>query len=502
MEINKIYNESNLERLQKIQDNSVDAIITDIPYGLTDIDPLALIKESKNNQSGFMGKKWDVLPTIEMLSEFNRVLKTGGWFATTFTARQDLQAVFLYRLMEAGFDVNFSPIYWTYANGFPKAANYSKVIDKHFGAEREVVEIQKRTGMGFNKVKGFGYVTNDQDNVQKENYNQEITITTSTTHEAKYCDGLYSNSLKPAVEPIIIAQKPYKDAKFKQALNWYYERQELLKQGISEEDLSLYTKNASGGVRIDDCKIPCGTEHFRGLVKAVNNNQSCFHNNIGYHCTDDPNGRFPANLLVSDDCLDVGREWKSSDAIRNNNLVGMFSKEEKQHTASGHKDSGDFSRYFSLDAWTKKHYPALYKVSKSTHTLAEDAEKILPFLNVPKPAVSEKNAGINTKQNTHPTTKPITLFNYLITMFSSENDIILDPFSGSGTTCISAVLTNRKYIGMDITEEYCKIAEARIKYWADLKSKKEDVHIPTQPQENGLFSLLEAQNNHKLTEQS
>ena len=141
--INKIYNGNNIEVLKDFEDNSIDSIITDFPYGLQDVDALKLIKEGGNNVSGFLGKKWDCLPSIEMLSEFLRVLKTGGWLITTFTPRQDLQCVLQYRLLEAGFDISFSSTYWAYASGFPKACNYGKVTDRHLGAEREKVGLSK-----------------------------------------------------------------------------------------------------------------------------------------------------------------------------------------------------------------------------------------------------------------------------------------------------------------------------------------------------------------------
>ena len=66
------------------------------------------------------------------------------------------------------------------------------------------------------------------------------------------------------------------------------------------------------------------------------------------------------------------------------------------------------------------------------------------------------------KGNFHPTVKPIKLMSYLITLGSREGDIILDPFVGSGTTCISANILNRKWIGIEINNEYCKIASARL----------------------------------------
>ena len=239
--VNQIYCNDNQEVLKTFQDNSVDSLISDCPYALCDIDALKMIKEGVNNSGDFLNKKW-LLPSVDMLKEFYRVLKTGSYFITTFTPRQDLQCVFYYRLLEAGFDINFSPIYWAYTSGFPKASNFSKSIDRHFDAEREVI----------------GYTTQGAKSIYDGGSPRKTTLSTtlSTTPEAIYCDGLYSNSPKPAVEIIIIAQKPHNKAKYQQALTWYNERKELLDKGIKEEDLCFYTKNASGGVNFDKTRIP------------------------------------------------------------------------------------------------------------------------------------------------------------------------------------------------------------------------------------------------------
>ena len=64
--------------------------------------------------------------------------------------------------------------------------------------------------------------------------------------------------------------------------------------------------------------------------------------------------------------------------------------------------------------------------------------------------------------NNHPTVKPLKLMQYLITLGSRENDIVLDPFAGSGTTLVAAKLLNRKYIGCELTAEYIPIIDARL----------------------------------------
>ena len=70
--------------------------------------------------------------------------------------------------------------------------------------------------------------------------------------------------------------------------------------------------------------------------------------------------------------------------------------------------------------------------------------------------------GKTPRQNTHPTVKPVKLMEYLITLVTPPNGIVLDPFIGSGTTGIAAVNLGFNYIGFEISEEYCKIAEKRV----------------------------------------
>jgi DNA modification methylase len=63
----------------------------------------------------------------------------------------------------------------------------------------------------------------------------------------------------------------------------------------------------------------------------------------------------------------------------------------------------------------------------------------------------------------HPTQKPLWLFEELVKYYSREGDLILDPFMGSGTTAVSCLKLNRRFIGFELSPEYCKIAEQRIR---------------------------------------
>lgn len=105
------------EKLQEIQDNSVDMLCTDPPYGYS-----------------FMNKGWDkVLPDVEIWRQCFRVLKPGAFITVMAAPRTDVLWRISRDLEEAGFDLSFSNIEWVYHSGFPKATDISKMIDKRGG---------------------------------------------------------------------------------------------------------------------------------------------------------------------------------------------------------------------------------------------------------------------------------------------------------------------------------------------------------------------------------
>jgi DNA modification methylase len=122
-----------LDVMRTLPDASVDAVVTDPPYGLS-----------------FMGKRWDYdVPSVEVWAECLRVLKPGGHLlAFAGTRTQHRMAV---RIEDAGFEIR-DLIMWCYGSGFPKSLDVSKAIDKAAGAEREVVGSRKLTGTA--RIKG------------------------------------------------------------------------------------------------------------------------------------------------------------------------------------------------------------------------------------------------------------------------------------------------------------------------------------------------------------
>ena len=176
-----LFSGDSAEVLKTLKDNSIDLLACDPPYSI-----------------GFMGKDWDkVLPPKEIWQECYRVLKPGSFIAVMSSPRSDVLYRMIKDLEDAGFDMSFSPLLWTYHTGFPKASDTSKMIDKRFGAEREIVGQQTSTDItGGNLTDGKGTIKYD--------------ITTASTDLAKKYEGSKLGfQPKPAVEHIIIGMKPH-----------------------------------------------------------------------------------------------------------------------------------------------------------------------------------------------------------------------------------------------------------------------------------------------------
>lgn len=488
--MNEILQGDCLEVMKSMPDTSVDLVCTDPPYGYS-----------------FMGKNWDkAVPSVEIWQECLRVLRPGAFAFIMSAPRQDVLSQMIVRIGEAGFDTSFTSIYWTYASGFPKAMNIGKMVDKKpnrllAGQMRDRLnEYRKAAGLSVRQInEHFGFAitgsgvahhwmthptqptipTKEQyfklkkllgiDDKLDELYDEaerEITgrdknwgQTGSTpisgygefdrkdkpqSEKAKALDGSYGGfQPKPAVEVIIVAMKPLSEKTY--------------------VDQAL--KNGKGITWLDKCRVPYKSDSdFESAKGGDSGSKECniFSAN-GKKQSEKitSEGRFPANLLVSDDVLNDGRVTTSQggktlrSTHRNSTNLGNLPFQMR-----GLGDSGSYSRYYDLDAWWAKTFPFLIvpKAAKSEKNGGLEA-----FPNVQGGMRSETNGGDpKFTKNNHPTVKPLKLMSYLITLGSRPGDVILDPFLGSGTTALAAKTLGRNYIGIEKEKEYCEIAEARL----------------------------------------
>ena len=432
-----LINGDSLVELAKLPDNSVDLIVTDPPYGYS-----------------FMGKEWDkALPDKRIWKECLRVLKAGGFAYVMSAPRQDVLSRMMIDLEDVGFNTAFTSMYWAYATGFPKAMNMSKAIDKKLGVKPDSLGIVKGMGKQNSDWNGKGV------GGRKEDYfKPEYEKVKATSEQAKKLDGSYAGfQPKPAVEVIIVCMKPIEE------------------KGYTDQALA----NGKGVSWFDDCRIPSNNnEHHRNTVaKAETGDDMVFkEGSSGFHKKFEPTnsdkGRYPANLLVSDDSLNdnikhsSGKIQPHHKINHQNEVYGKYDgiEAEKQIT---YGDNESFSRYFDIDKWWESQFIITPKASKSEKNKGcEDfEEKLGGSMNGTQHKSMKTGSGNernNMLKNHHPTVKPLKLMSYLITLGSREGDVVLDPFMGSGTTPLASKNLGRNYIGIEREEEYFKICCARV----------------------------------------
>ena len=450
---NKLIHGDSVKELNKFEDNSVDLLCTDPPYGY-----------------GFMGRDWDkVLPDIKIFEECFRVLKPGSMAFVMSAPRSDVQYRMAEMLERVGFRIDYTPIYWTYATGFPKAMNIGKMLDKQQGNKREEVEDPQSAKR--NKTKS-----------DREVYGDYKDTDYKVTKGSSELEGSYAGfQPKPAVEVVIVAMKPIEEKgllaqaqKNGKAVTWFDDCRIPFDEGDTPQ----------GGYGAMDIGIgkPAETQEYRKTTKRKQRTEDSVFKTSGFNNEDNeraeasPMGRFPANLLVSDDVLDDGTEKKklstkgatlktmtapdlrdvgkkSKEAIGIDKLsYGQVQNAERVEYEQWEVDetTNGYSRYFSLDNW----------FSKNIKSLPEPVQKTFPFMIVPKASRSEKDNGLD--RNIHPTVKPLTLMNYLVTLGSRKGDVVLEPFAGSGTTALACVAQERDYIAIEREQEYYEIAKARL----------------------------------------
>lgn len=440
IETNRIYNMDCIEGMKLIEDNSVDAIVTDPPYGL-----------------GFMGKEWDtfdrsqfgtagtegpndlkIIKNFNILPRYNtdglyeftkswsieclRILKPGGYllsFAGTRTQHKIASAI-----EDAGFEIR-DIISWVYGSGFPKSLNIGKAVDKLQGNERE--EYLRLDGKHSDSGSGCYNMNSGHGSMKKEFLDSKGT---------SEWEG-WGTALKPSFEPITVARKP------------------LECKTVAENVL----KYGTGGINIDECRV--GTEGARFNGRNVDSNI------YGKYGTDKPKevydyGRFPANFIHdgSDEVLELFTDTTGQGHWPKTKVTGFgdFGGGKSEYFGVGEKDKlgGSAARFF---------YCAKASSSERNNGCdkLEDKKWKLNNLNGGD-RLSLQGSVEGVSKNNHPTVKPVELMTYLIKLVSRENSIIVDPFTGSGTTLIAAKHLKRIFIGFEKEKEYYEIANERLKY--------------------------------------
>lgn len=354
-----------LDVLRTMPDASVDAVVTDPPYGLS-----------------FMGKRWDYdVPSVEIWAECLRVLKPGGHLlAFAGTRTQHRMAV---RIEDAGFEIR-DLIAWVYGSGFPKSLDVSKALDKAEGHWRGKA----------------GEVVSDNGAMSGGNYSRTPKGEPITAAAAW---AGWGTALKPALEPITVARKP-------------------LAGTVAENVL----RHGTGGLNIDGCRVGDTVETWPATRSYGGGTEYAFTHTSGGVINSQPTGAAPA-----------GR-WPA-------NLIHDGSEEAAEPLGSA-------ARFF---------YCAKASKRDRDEGLEGFAAKARPTMGSGIGGQPDQQAANN--RNFHPTVKPTDLMRYLCRLVTPAGGVVLDPFTGSGSTGKAAILEGFRFIGIEREAEYVEIARARIK---------------------------------------
>jgi len=393
-----------LDKLKELDDNSVDSIVTDPPYGLSfmgkDWDKVKATKETKSQVVKGLGagmkmttladniefEKW----VTEWSTECYRVLKPGGYMLAFGGSRM------YHRLASgvenAGFEIR-DQMMWVYGSGFPKSMNIGHKIDEYQG---------------------------------------------------------WGTALKPAHEPIVIGRKPISEKTVvDNVLKWGT-------GGINIDGCRIETDEELGRFQVDG-NGPLSPKH------GFNNNSM---SNGDKFIEGNPNGRFPANIIFDEEAgkildeqtgvltsgfMKAGTARKMSES--NVNTYGHYDSDTSYRDTYG--DSGGASRFFYCPKTSKtdRNEGLEHLEDKLTQGMRANAGPAL---------VGDDESGRTTAKNNHPTVKPTDLMAYLIRLVTPKGGIVLDPFMGSGSTGKAAVREGMEFIGIERETEYFEIAKSRI----------------------------------------
>lgn len=452
------------EKIKRGEAQPFHALLCDPPYHLVSISKpfgnTEQVREDYANRTatinpyarlskrGFMGKTWDggdVAFSPETWAAFSEIMHDGAFgMAFASTRGWHRQAV---AIEDAGFIIHPVIMCWFFGSGFPKATRIDTQVDKAAGAVREIVGEIKRGSVADAKARGASYLADPANRNNKAcfGYGTE-QITAPATDIARAWQGhRYGlQALKPALEPIIVFQKPYRGKPFRNIVD-----------------------TGAGALNIGASRI--GSEKVRTAAHKDLGTNGIYNHSKPFPESETRDGRWASNFVMT--C--------PPDCVGDNHA---------EHCPAYLLDSkaqeiGDVSRFFF-----QSQYDAL--------------ESSDPVFYTPKAGRYEKDAGLdgmpeikhaeygdfagtpehasnqNGKQlNPHPTVKPLALTRYLSTILLPPDMYaprrLFVPFAGVASEIIGAYQAGwDEVIGVEMTEEYIGVAQARIDYWSNNQNNR------------------------------
>lgn len=407
-----------LEVLRGLPDGSVDAVVTDPPYGIN-----------------FMGKAWDGA-AIEEAAQRERA--SGRAMPPRLTGSPDNAnrslvprsgSAFANRAGEAG-AYDFSP----------RGNRAFQAWVEAWAAE--CLRVLKPGGhlLSFGGTRTYHRLTCGIEDAGFEIRDQLAWLFGQGFPKSHNLDGGLGTALKPAHEPIAVARKP-----------------------LAGTVAANVAAHGTGALNIDACRIEGAKAGGSGgaPLKFGGDNARPFHETAAPRDFDTSLGRWPANVLLDETAAAVLDEQTGESVSRIGQPRAGVSGDGWGMTATGaeYADRGGASRFF---------YCA--KVGRAERNAGLDGFKARPLnwsSGEQSPGTFQGEGTDRSARNHHPTVKPIDLMRWLIRLVTPPGGLVLDPFLGSGSTGCAAALEARAFIGIEREPDYMAIAAARIAFWQE-----------------------------------
>lgn len=307
-----------LVKLRELEDNSVDSIVTDPPYGIS-----------------FMAKKWDYdVPSVDVWRECLRVLKPGGHMLVACGTRTQHRMVV--NIEDAGFEIR-DVVTWLYGQGFPKSLDVSKAIDKEAGADREVVGKSERTS---HMLRPEGAKGDRLSQTYEVGQRVQLPITAPATAAAREWEG-WGTALKPSAEFWTLCRKTLSEPTVaKNVLKW-----------------------GTGALNIDGCRVGNDVVTTRLATREGGGGQAFGQGGVGRSVVGEAHvGRFPANLILDEEAAKALDAQSGDLGKSQGGGMNRSSKARSSYAWDGHEkvkevgygDSGGASRFFYIAKSSKK----------------------------------------------------------------------------------------------------------------------------------------------------
>jgi site-specific DNA-methyltransferase (adenine-specific) len=441
-----LYHGDCLDVLRELPDASVDAVVTDPPYGIAFMGKAwdqpgefgstrkngtpAVHRRERGRELGAVGAmeagRYDLSPSAmgnfqrwceAWAAECLRILKPGGHMLAFGGSRT------WHRLAagveDAGFEIRDS-IAWLYGSGFPKSLDVSKAIDKAAGAEREVVgRYVPPNGKAWNLSNDEAHPGGDGQTLDgglPRLRSESMDITAPATPDAERWQG-WGTALKPAFEPIVVGRKPL--------------------AGTVAANVLMH---GTGALNIDACRVETPDDLSGGAYADAGGRATSGSLNpsgmnrpgatVGREFVA-PSGRWPANVVLDESQGAELDEQSGTSTSRVGKSRGATAGHGWGMTATGteYDDIGGASRFFPTFRYEAK---------------APTAER---------PRVGDV---------AHPTVKPLDLMRWLVRLVTPPGGVVLEPFAGSGTTAEACVLEGFRCIAIEREADYLPLIVGRL----------------------------------------